>query len=93
VLTTNLGWTCLAVPPVTAQVDNVFLVNFILQPHELLLTMNSDLRGSSLASYGIFERDIQRRVRLIHLQCEQGAARVEQLAGVLQQAILLVASI
>lgn len=50
----------------------------------------SNLKGSSLASFGEFEKNIQRRVRLTHLQCEQDTPRIEQLAGVLQQAILMV---
>ncbi|KAJ7625290.1 midasin nuclear AAA ATPase [Mycena polygramma] len=65
----------------------------LFRPSQLRSTMSScDLRGSSLASFGLFQRNIQRRVGLIHLQCEQGAERVEQLAGVLQQAILLIAA-
>ncbi|KAJ6585296.1 midasin nuclear AAA ATPase [Mycena capillaripes] len=65
----------------------------LFRPSQLKSTMSScDLRGSPLASFGTFERNVQRRVRLIHLQCEQDADRVEQLAGILQQAILLVAA-
>ncbi|KAJ6530392.1 midasin nuclear AAA ATPase [Mycena vulgaris] len=67
--------------------------SMLLRPSHLKSTISAcDLRGSSLASFGVFEANIQRRVRLTHLQCEQDTPRIEQLAGVLQQAILLIAA-
>ncbi|KAJ7673557.1 hypothetical protein B0H17DRAFT_1208374 [Mycena rosella] len=67
--------------------------SMLLRPTQLRSTMSTcDLRGSSLGSFGVFETNIQRRVRLTQLQCEQDTARIEQLAGVLQQAILLIAA-
>ncbi|KAJ7132921.1 midasin nuclear AAA ATPase [Mycena filopes] len=63
----------------------------LFRPSQLNTTMSScDLSGSSLASFGAFEANLRRRVRLLHLQCEQESPRLEQLARVLQQAILLV---
>jgi hypothetical protein len=85
----TLGWTVNTVPPFTTQIDDVLLVSD-LKPNELSLNINSDMKGSSLASFGTFERNIQRRVRLVHLQCEDTIPRIDQLAGVLQQGILLV---
>jgi hypothetical protein len=67
--------------------------NPYFQSSGLSLTMSSDLRGSSLVSFGAFERDLQRRVRLVQLQCERDAPRIDQLVGVLKQAILLVTTI
>ncbi|KAF7364926.1 Midasin [Mycena venus] len=65
----------------------------LLRPTQLRLTMSScDMKGSSLASFGKFEENIQRRVRLVHLQCDHDCPRIDQLAGLLQQGILLVAA-
>ncbi|KAJ7451619.1 midasin nuclear AAA ATPase [Mycena latifolia] len=67
--------------------------SMLLRPSQLRSTMSAcNLRGSSLASFGVFETHIQRRVRMTQLQCEQDSPRMEQLAGVLQQAVLLVAA-
>ncbi|KAJ6508404.1 hypothetical protein C8R45DRAFT_967302, partial [Mycena sanguinolenta] len=65
----------------------------LFRPSQLKSTMSScDMKGSSLASFGSFERNVRRRVALVQLECEQGTARIDQLAGVLQQSILLVAA-
>ncbi|KAJ7717676.1 midasin nuclear AAA ATPase [Mycena metata] len=65
----------------------------LFSPSQLNSTMSScDMTGSSLASFRAFEANLRRRVRLIHLQCEQDSHRLEQLARVLQQAILLLAA-
>ncbi|KAJ7156010.1 midasin nuclear AAA ATPase [Mycena crocata] len=66
--------------------------SMLFRPSQLNLTISScDLRGTSLASFATFERTLHRRVRFGLLQCEQDTPRLEQLAGALQQAILLVA--
>ncbi|KAJ7086033.1 midasin nuclear AAA ATPase [Mycena belliarum] len=65
----------------------------LFRPSQLRSTMSDcDLKGSSLVSFGPFETNLQRRVRLTHLQCEHDSPRIEQLARVLQQAILLMTS-
>ncbi|KAF7348332.1 Midasin [Mycena sanguinolenta] len=65
----------------------------LFRPSQLKSTLSScDMKGSSLASFGAFERNVQRRVALVLLECEQGIPRIDQLAGVLQQSILLVAA-
>ncbi|KAJ7264443.1 hypothetical protein B0H12DRAFT_1209400, partial [Mycena haematopus] len=65
----------------------------LFRPSQLKSTLSScDIKGSSLASFGTFERNVQRRVSLVHLECEHGTARIDQLAGMLQQSILLVAA-
>ncbi|KAJ6531011.1 hypothetical protein B0H10DRAFT_2171534 [Mycena sp. CBHHK59/15] len=65
----------------------------LFRPTQLNLTIAScDWRGSPLSSLGSFEKNLQRRVQLAYLQCEHNTPRIDQLAEVLQQSILLIAS-
>ncbi|KAF8139191.1 hypothetical protein K438DRAFT_1996249 [Mycena galopus ATCC 62051] len=65
----------------------------LFHPSQLKSTMSScDMKGSSLASFGRFEGNIQRRVRLVYLECEHNTPRIDQVASILQQGVLLVAA-
>lgn len=66
------------------------MVGLVLFRSRLALTLNSDWSGHSMLSLTEYESSIRRQVRLTLMQCSLKVSRVNQLSGLLLQAMLMV---